>query len=376
MLRRARDDSMWSVALDDRPIGWYDPTDRWGAMNSSSPRILSPLVLTGTVLRATGACLAARVGRYNSWPSDALLLDEPLALAEEKTSRLRRIYAMAGDSVWDGPTVFRESVARHAGIQLSNEGRAALAHPISMLMWGELAAWIVSAELAERLEDADARMAASSQVFDEARHFYVLRDYLALLHFPVPRIDPYFVGAARSLLATRDLTLKLCAMQILVEGSAQGAFDFLANSGVEPVLCEILPYVMRDEARHVGLGVLHLPERLAALTPGARRRLSRRIKTIGDLLAAAQMQYVDKYIALGLDPRELLRRVDGLLTGLAQKLGRVPGRSDLYFSVDDPSGPDYEKKLDLVLPRPGTHVSGMARALRHVVKLGARALAA
>src|SRR6201999_1242888 len=111
-------------------------------------------------------------------------------------------------------------------------------------------------------EDPDARMAASSQVFDEARHFYILRDYLALLHVPVPPLDPYFATAARSLLASRDLTLKLFAMQILVEGAAQAIFRFLSTQSVEPVLSEILPYIERDEARHVGLGILHLPNML------------------------------------------------------------------------------------------------------------------
>ena len=48
----------------------------------------------------------------------------------------------------------------------------------SVLLWGELAAWSISADLALKLTDTDAKMAASSQVFDEARHFYVLRDYL------------------------------------------------------------------------------------------------------------------------------------------------------------------------------------------------------
>jgi len=335
-----------------------------------------PVILASSVLHAAGASVVAHYGRYRSWPNEALLLDEPLAFAEAKTSRLRRIYTMAGESLWDGPTVFREAVARHGGIQLSEERRAALAYPISMLLWGELGAWIVSAELAERLEDPDARMAASSQVFDEARHFYVLRDYLALLHVPVPRIDPYFAAAARSLLATRDLTLKLFAMQILAEGSAQAIFDFLSKSDVEPVLCDILPYIARDEARHVGLGILHLPERLERMTPRERRRLSRKIHTIGDLLAAAQIRCVEHYQVLGLDPRELLRRADGLLTNLAEKLGRVPGTDHFWFRVDDPRLPAYQAKLDLVLPRPGTPASGLARVLRELVDLGARTLPA
>src|SRR5262245_4479286 len=149
------------------------------------------VILVNVISRALRNAFGARVGRFRRWPNEALLLDEPLALAEEKTSKLRRIYANAARDLWDGPALFREAMERHGGIQLDAEKRVALAHPISMLMWGELAAWIVAAELAERLEDPDARLAASSQVFDEARHFYTLRDYLAALHVPSPRLDVY-----------------------------------------------------------------------------------------------------------------------------------------------------------------------------------------
>ena len=112
--------------------------------------------------RAFGMAVTASRGKYRSWPPTELLINDPLAMAEEKTNRLRAIYAKATRDVWDGPGEFRAAMERHGGIQLSREKREALAYPISMLMWGELAAWIVSAELAERLEDPDARLAASS----------------------------------------------------------------------------------------------------------------------------------------------------------------------------------------------------------------------
>jgi hypothetical protein len=331
-------------------------------------------ILVRSAAGALTTALGARIGRFGAWPSREVLLDEPLALAEAETSRLRRIYAKAGEQLWDGPAVFRDAVHRHGGIQLDPERRRALAHPIATLMWGELGAWLVSAELAQRLEDPDARMAASSQVFDEARHFYVLRDYLALLHVPVPPIDPYFAGAVRALLATSDLTLKLFAMQILAEGTAQAVFDFLARARVEPVLSEILPYIERDEARHVGLGILHLPARLERLSPRARRRLVGRVHALGALFAAATVRGVEHYRRLGTDPRELFRRADGLLSNLAGKLGHAPG-GEPYFYTDDPSHPDYERKLDLVLPPPGTRASPTARVLQRVVDLGARAMA-
>lgn len=332
--------------------------------------------LAAGVSRFVKIGVGARIGKHRAWPSQAVLIDEPLALAEERTNRLRRIYEKCANNLWDGPTVFREAVARHGGIQLDVEKRRALAHPISMLMWGELAAWIVSAELTERLDDPDARMAASSQVFDEARHFYTLRDYLALLHVPVPPLDPFFATAVRSLLDSRDLTLKLLAMQILAEGSAQSIFRFLADSRVEPVLSDILPFIERDEARHVGLGILHLPERLALLSPAECRRIASRVHGIGDLFGLAQVRAVKHYRALGLEPRELFRTADGMLTNLAGKLGNVPGTSQRYLPTDDPADPDYEKKLDLLLPLPGTTPSPYNRLLRGLVDAGARALAA
>jgi len=322
------------------------------------------------VVRSLRVALAARSGRYRHWPPNSLLLIEPLALTEKRTTRLRRLYAHAQRDTWDGPAVFRDAVARHAGIQLSDEKRRALAYLISMLMWGELGAWIVSAELAERLEDPDARMAASSQVFDEARHFYILRDYLALLHVPVPPLDRYFAIAARALLTTRDLDLKLFAMQILAEGTAQAIFRFLADSEIEPVLGEILPYIERDEARHVGLGILHLPERLARRSPRARRRLAARVYAIGDLFGATQLRYIPQYRALGTDPRELFRRADRLLHELSKKLGTLPGSNEPYFRTVDPSDPAYEDNLDIVLPREGVEPPPGARALQRLLHIG------
>jgi hypothetical protein len=332
------------------------------------------LLLPRIVMRAVRTALVARFGRFRSWPSEALLLDEPLALAEARTSRLRRIYANAQRDAWDGPALFRDAMARHGGIQLSEEKRRALAHPISMLMWGELAAWIVSAELAERLEDPDARMAASSQVFDEARHFYVLRDYLAALHVPVPPLDRFFAIAARALLTSRDLDLKLFAMQILAEGTAQAIFQFLAGARIEPVLSEILPYVERDEARHVGLGILHLPERLAKRSARDRRRLSERVNAIGDLFGATQIRFIGHYRTLGIDPRDLFRRADRMLHELSRKLGSVPGTGEPYFRTANPSDPQYERNLDYVLPRDGVAPPPGARAFRHVLDVGVRLL--
>jgi hypothetical protein len=49
-------------------------------------------------------------------------------------------------------------------------------------------------------------------------------------------------------------------MQIMVEGLALAAFGFLHQMTTEPLLKQLLRYVMSDEARHVAFGVLSLQE--------------------------------------------------------------------------------------------------------------------
>ncbi|MDB4958974.1 MAG: hypothetical protein JWO36_6543 [Myxococcales bacterium] len=55
-------------------------------------------------------------------------------------------------------------------------------------------------------------------------------------------------------------------MQLLVESTAVVMFKMIADAKLEPVLSELLYYFERDEARHVGLGVLALPDVLAGLS--------------------------------------------------------------------------------------------------------------
>ncbi|MFN8038900.1 MAG: ferritin-like domain-containing protein, partial [Acidimicrobiales bacterium] len=55
-------------------------------------------------------------------------------------------------------------------------------------------------------------------------------------------------------------------MQIMVEGLALAAFGFMHMMTEEPLLKQLLRYVMSDEARHVAFGVLSLKEYYAELS--------------------------------------------------------------------------------------------------------------
>jgi hypothetical protein len=52
----------------------------------------------------------------------------------------------------------------------------------------------------------------------------------------------------------------------MVEGLALAAFGFMHQMTTEPLLKQLLRYVMSDEARHVAFGVLSLKEYYAGLT--------------------------------------------------------------------------------------------------------------
>src|SRR5689334_24066633 len=116
--------------------------------------------------------------RHADFPNYSLLapsdVDGVAGAAAERTRKLERIYHLSQEHAWDGRAVLDGLIAKHGGIQLAPERRASLAKIFSIILWGELAAWIVSADLAERIEDVEAKMAATSQTFDEARHFYVM----------------------------------------------------------------------------------------------------------------------------------------------------------------------------------------------------------
>jgi hypothetical protein len=199
------------------------------------------------------------------FPPYRLLERDYLEEAQKKYARLERLYHQGQKQNWDGHALLRELLAKHGGIKLPQRQRAAIAKIFSVILWGELAAWNVSADIAELLEDVEAKMAASGQVFDEARHFYTMRDYLLELGIEIPPLDAYTRTVLIDILESTSLVEKLIGMQLLVENIAVNLFRAVGKGGVDPVLSGLMPYFERDEARHVGLGVMYLPSLLRKL---------------------------------------------------------------------------------------------------------------
>ena len=223
-----------------------------------------------------------------------------------RAKRLESIYHVGQARIWDGREVLADLLQQHGKPTLGERERRALTRIFSIIMWGELAAWKISAQLADRLVPLEAKLAASSQVHDEARHFYVMHDYLEQLGHTPPPMDFWSRRVVELTLGTDDLTKKLLGMQLTIETIALTLFQHVRELRVEPVLADLLVYYERDEARHVGLGTQLVPQLVAEMS--IPEKIGVALFQL-DLLASSVFSLKamePDLLAIGVDPREIL----------------------------------------------------------------------
>ena len=131
---------------------------------------------------------------------------------------------------------------------------------LSQFLHGEQGALICTAKIVETVPWYDAKLYASTQVVDEARHVEVFARYLdEKLEGGYP-INAHLGLLLDDIVRDSRWDLTYLGMQIMVEGLALAAFGYLHQLTGEPLLKKLLRYVMSDEARHVAFGVLSLKE--------------------------------------------------------------------------------------------------------------------
>lgn len=174
--------------------------------------------------------------------------------------KLDRVYHKGQDKIWNGKELLDSLFEKHEDLNLDPESSLALKNILSIIFWGEYVAWNVASDLSSKLDDFGAKMAAVSQAHDEARHFYVMGDYLKKrLHFRPKALMPAAFRVLNGVGKTDNVAKKLLGMQLMVEPVAITIFRFLRKSNVDPLLSELLEYYERDEARHIALGMKYLP---------------------------------------------------------------------------------------------------------------------
>jgi len=137
---------------------------------------------------------------------------------------------------------------------------------LSQFMHGEQGALVCTAKIVETVPWIDAKYYASTQVMDEARHVEVFAKYLDEKlsgHYP---INAHLRLLLDDIVQDSRWDMTYLGMQIMVEGLALAAFGFIHQLTTEPLLKQLLRYVMGDEARHVAFGVLSLQEYYSQLS--------------------------------------------------------------------------------------------------------------
>ncbi|HTM23309.1 MAG TPA: ferritin-like domain-containing protein [Kofleriaceae bacterium] len=222
--------------------------------------------------------------------------------------KCERIYHRGQELAWDGRDLLAELLAEHGGVRIPPEKVEAVKRIFAIIMWGELAAWKISAQLADLLVPLEAKMAATSQAHDEARHFYVMHEYLGHLGYVPERMDRAPQALLDLVLETDNPLYKLLGMQLMIESLALTIFQTVRELEVEPVLTELMKYYERDEARHVGLGMQYVP---SLIQQCGKRELAALMTFQARILfwAVWELKVLEKdFATLGIEPRLVLER--------------------------------------------------------------------
>jgi len=168
--------------------------------------------------------------------------------------------AVANGGFGEGLDVSGTSLARWGEKEWIEFGVESQNWTLSQFMHGEQGALVCTAKIVESVPWIDAKYYAATQVMDEARHVEVFAKYLddkLSGHYP---INAHLRLLLDDIIADSRWDMTYLGMQIMVEGLALAAFGFMHQMTTEPLLKQLLRYVMADEARHVAFGVLSLQE--------------------------------------------------------------------------------------------------------------------
>ena len=137
---------------------------------------------------------------------------------------------------------------------------------LSQFLHGEQGALLCTAKIVETVPWYDAKLYASTQTMDEARHVEVFHRYLDEKMDGGFQINAHLRMLLDDIINDSRWDMTYLGMQVMVEGLALAAVGFMHQMTEEPLLKQLLRYVMSDEARHVAFGVLSLKEVYEGMT--------------------------------------------------------------------------------------------------------------
>jgi hypothetical protein len=206
---------------------------------------------------------------------------------------------------------------------------------LSQFMHGEQGALLCTAKIVETVPWIDAKYYAATQVVDEARHVEVFSRYLDEKlsgHYP---LNGHLGLLLDDIIGDRRWDMTYLGMQIMVEGLALAAFGFIQSLTTEPLLKQLLRYVMADEARHVAFGVLSLQEYYQGLSATELRERQ-------EFAFEAAIRMKDRMLM-----QEVWERLEVPKADVVKVLSQAPERDDFQILLFSKIVPNL-KKLGLL----------------------------
>ena len=240
--------------------------------------------------------------------------------------------------------------------------QSVLAEQLCQFLHGEQGALKVTGQLVGAVEECNTQLAAGMQVGDEARHVEFFRTVVDRFGASYP-VNPALQQLIDTAMHETQPHYMFISMQLLIEGLALAAFKGMQkallassqNGGGYNNLQTGLHYVILDESRHVGLGILALREMLKELSSRERRECA---EFVFEGFGLMRERLLPRFVCedYGWDPTEVIAessRVgnlslsgfqNSLITGIlpqAVALGVVP--DDLREKYTDAYGVDWSR---------------------------------
>lgn len=174
---------------------------------------------------------------------------------------------------------------------------------LSQFLHGEQGALIAAARLVQQVETLDAKLYASTQVVDEARHIEI---FSRLLHekfqLMYPITHPLKMLIA-SVINKKEWDFIYLGVQVVIEGMALAGFQTIRDKAENPLAGQVNAYIMQDEARHVAFGRLALREYYPHLSDYERKEREQFVVE-SSYMMRDRMKPTDVWEALGYDVKE------------------------------------------------------------------------
>jgi hypothetical protein len=201
------------------------------------------------------------LGKQRQWDAEAKIdwdtpvdPDNPLGMPDS-------VIWISGSRLWDRlPEPERRVLRRHSA-----------AWTISQLLHGEQLGLYTVAKIAQTVPEVDAKLFAATQIMDEARHTEVFRRYLNTKIGITYGLTSSLATLFGDVLADNRWDLSALAVQIMIENLALAIFTVQRDHSTEPLVRNIMKYVMQDEVRHVAFGRILLRRHYRELTDMERR---------------------------------------------------------------------------------------------------------